>query len=458
MEIASQQLALALFEDLAPRGESVEHAPKDLGFRRSNAFIKISDLSLAGRRLIDVAYFLVAEDPELRKEYRVDYGLFKWLLATTSNNRRHLYKLIREAQGAAIILDAIDVEDASRDRWGSVPLMGPAFVENGQFIFELAERMQRAIKNPKTFHFLSLRYVFESVHSKVLYDRLQPYVDDGVTPWFDLQSLREWMECDKKTYHLFKHFRNKVLEPAIAEIRKVAGLNIEMVTTNVPGSKRIGQVRFRVGESKQRDEQKTAFIVLRSLYETLRKEFALNQAEFNEIITNREVFTDERIQQAIDYTRHNVALGRVKIRAGGYFMKALREGYLLGELDKQIHQRKVEAVANQQATAAALAEHEARMRAATAEREQRDVELGWEAYSKLEPQEQADLVQEFCTSPAAKILARVIKVDPMELSAHLTTHAQARNNFGTFIAGRMHKAAKATRTAKKLDASNHPQA
>lgn len=455
-ESASQQLALALFEDLAPRGEGVEKAPKDLGFRRSNAFIKITDLSLAGRRLVDVAYFLVAEDPELRKEYRVDYGLFKWLLGTTSNNRRHLTKLIREAQRAAIVLDTIDVEDPAKDRWGSVPLMGPAFVENGEFIFELAERMQRAIKNPKAFHFLSLRYVFESVHSKVLYDRLQPYMDEGVTPWFDLQALREWMECDKKTYQLFKHFRSKVLDPAITEIRAVAGLNVEMVTMNVPGSKRIGQVRFRLSESRQPNEQKAAFIVLRSLYETLRKEFALNQDEFNEIITNREVYTDERIQQAIDYTRHNVALGKVKLRAGGYFMKSLREGYLLGELDKEIHQRKVDASTAQQAAVTELAERQEKMRAAAVAREQRDIELGWETYGKLGPEEQVTLVQEFCSSQAAKILARFIKVEPKDLPELLSTNPQVRSNFGTFVAGRVQKAAKAARAAKKTGTADRP--
>ncbi|KVP16920.1 replication initiation protein [Burkholderia ubonensis] len=455
MESASQQMALALFEDLAPRGDSVENAPKDLGFRRSNAFVKIVDLSLAGRRLVDVAYFLVAEDPELRKEYRVDFGLFKWLLATTSNNRRHLTKLIREAQRAAIELNEIDVEDPSKDRWGAVPLMGPAFVTNGEFIFELPERLQRAIKSPKASHFLSLRYVFKSVHSKVLYDRLQPFMEEGVTPWFEVQALRVWLECEKKTYDLFKHFRNKVLDVAINEILEVTGLKVEMLTMNVPGSKRIGQVRFRLVVSQQPNEQKTAFIVLRSLYETLRKEFALNQEEFNEIITNREVYSDERIQQAIEYTRHNVTRGKVKLRAGGYFMKALREGYLLGELDKQIHQRAADADTAQQAALKAASERQEQLRAAAAEREQREVELGWEVYGKLAPEEQIEMVQEFCRSQAAKILARVIKVEPAALREHLDD-PRVRTNFGTFMAGRAQKAARAakqagTRTATAAD-------
>lgn len=98
MSSMSRQMALALFADYSPTDRGVDDAPLDLGFRRNNALIKIVDLSLAGRRMIDVAYFLAAEDIELHKEYRVDLGLFRWLLGTTSRNQRHLAKIIREAQ------------------------------------------------------------------------------------------------------------------------------------------------------------------------------------------------------------------------------------------------------------------------------------------------------------------------------------------------------------------------
>lgn len=449
MESASQQLALALFEDFAPRGQSVTEAPKDLGFRRSNAFVKIIDLSLAGRRLIDVAYFLVAEDQEVRREYRVNVGLFKWLLATTSNNRRHLSKLVREAQKAAIELNEIDVEDPSKDRWGAVPLMGSAFIEKGEFIFELPERLQRAIKNPKSSHFLSLRYVFKSVHSKVLYDRLQQFMVEGITPWFEVQALRAWLECEKKTYDLFKHFRSKVLEVAISEIREVTGLHIEMLTLNVPGSKKIGQVRFRLNVTEQPNEQKTAFIVLRNVYETLRKEFALNQSEFNEIITNRDLYNDERIHQAMEYTRHNVKVGKVKVRAGGYFMKALREGYLLGELDKQIHHQSAIVESTRKAADQEMAEREARVKAAGAERDQREADFGWEAYNKLSTEQQSDMISEFCQSQAAKLLARRLNVAILNVHEYIND-PNVRSTFGGFVASRVHKAAKA---AKRVGAA-----
>jgi hypothetical protein len=442
MKSGSQQLALALFQDLAPREVSVAEAPHDLGFKRSNAFVQIVDLSLAARRLIDVSYFFVADDTETRNEYRIDFGLFRWLMNTTSNNRKHLTKIIREAQKAAL---EIDSEDA-KGPWGAVPLMGPAFVQNSEFIFELPERLQRAIKNPTAFHFLSLRYVFKSIHSKVLFDRLQPFMADGITPWHEVGAMRAWMDCETKTYDLFKHFRNKVLEVAIAEIREVTGIQVDMLTQNEKGSKRIAQLRFRMQGRQQQDDQKTAFIVLRSMYETLRKEFALNQEEFNEIITNRQTYTDERINQAIEYTRHAAARNVITKRAGGYFMKALREGYLLGEMDKQIHQKRLASEQVQSATREADA-REALLSTASDDKKQKEVELGWEHYGTLPEDEQAELVAQFTRSQSAKVIARVINVELQNLFEHVAD-PKVHSTFGSFVASKVLKAVKAARTAR----------
>lgn len=425
-------------------------APKALGFRRSNAFVRIVDLSLAGRRLIDVAYFLVAADPELKKEYRVDYGLFKWLLATTSENRAHLKKLIREAQKAAIELNGPDVQDDNSHPWGSVPLMGPAFIAGGEFIFELPERLQRAIKNPQATHFLSLRYVFKSIYSKILYDRLQPFMDEGLTPWFDLDALRAWLECEKKTYSLFKHFRNKVLDVAVNEIAEVTGLKVVMVTQNVPGSKKIGHVRFKWDASQQTDEQKTAFVVLKATYETLRTEFALNQTEFDEIIKNRATLTDERIQQAMEYTRHQAAAGKVKLRAGGYFMKALREGYLIGTLDKKIREKSVEITeaAKQGTKAKAMRETDGELEFSA--RRQKEAVLGWEAYRSLETTQQEILVRDFCKLSTTQMIARRLEIGLEDLPRRLSDPA-ASTSFGIFVSNRMQKAAKTNKGDNSLN-------
>jgi len=442
MDTASKQLALALFEDLAPNGGIVQEAPTALGFRRSNAFVKITDLSAAGRRLVDITYFLIAEEAELRKEYRVDFGLFKWLLATTSNNRQHLRKLIREAQQAAIVLSEEDVGEGTKERWGSVPLLGAAFIEDNEYIFEVSDRLQRAIKNPAASHFLSLRYVFKSVHAKILHDRLQVHVDQGVTEWIELDELRVWLECaEKETYKTWKHFRQKVLDIAIEQIKEVTGLKITMLTLNEPGSKKIAKVRFRIETSEHPTSHNAALAVLRSLYHTLHKEMGLTKEELNEIISKREIYNDERINRAIEYTRHNVALGKVKLRAGGYFMKALREEYILGELDKQIHHQ---AAYTQSAKMFASQRENERIQKAAAEAEERARQIaqeGWAGFELLDADSQATLTREFCINPSAKLLARQADVSLAELQNNLR-HPKVRDSFGTFVATWLRKKVK----------------
>lgn len=436
-----QQLALVLFDNLAPQGLTVEKAPAALGFHRSNAFVQIVDLSLAGRRLLDVMYFFVSAAPEIQKIYTVDYGLFKWLLGTTSANRAHLKRLVREAQMAAIELNGSNVQSDNNLPWGSVPLMSSAFIANGQFIFELPERLQVAIRNPQATHFLSLRYVFKSLYSKILYDRLQPFMKDGATPWLDLESLRVWLECEKKTYSIFKHFRAKVLDVAVAEICEVTGLKVAMVTLNVPGSKKIGQVRFQWDANQKTDEQKTAFVVLRDTYETLRNEFGLNQVEFDEIVKNRMTFTDERIQRAIEYTRHAANAGKINKRAGGYFMKALREEYVIGTIDQQIHERKA---ATAQLGAVAEGARSKRETAADKDftaRQKREAAAGWEAYESMPEEEQLGLVREFTNLPTSAMIAKRLDILLTEISQHLSNPA-VHTAFGAFVSLRLQQASK----------------
>ncbi|CAH2806302.1 MAG: hypothetical protein CBHOC_4610 [uncultured Caballeronia sp.] len=442
---AGNQLALALFDDLAARGESIESAPKELGFRRSNAFAKIVDLGLAARRLVDVAYFLVAETSDVREQYRVDYGLLRWLMCTTSQNRRHLEKLVEEAQKAGIVLSEVDVNDSEHRRWGRIPLMGSAFIVNGEFVFKVDKDLQAAIKKPSAFHFFSLRYVFASIHSKILFDRLTPYLEDGITPWFELDLLRVWMDCaNKETYAEFKHFKAKVLNRAISDIKAVTGIYLEMDTKNVPGSKRVGQVRFALQDQQPHDAQKTAFLILKSLYETLQQEFGLNQTEINEIITKRDQFTDEKINKAIEYTRFKIREGKVTRRAAGYFMKALREGWMLGELDKQIKQQADRNESNRMIAAREAETRDEHLQAAANERARTEIEHGWKHFNRLPEDAQNELVEAFCSSQAANLAARRIKVQRSELLAHLLD-ANVHGAFGSFVASNVKRAARANR-------------
>jgi hypothetical protein len=59
------------------------------------------------------------------------------------------------------------------------------------------------------------------------------------------------------------------------------------------------------------------------LYEVLTKEFGLSDVELDEIAKNREVWTDERIRETIEFVRHRCATSKVNY-PGKYLMTAIR--------------------------------------------------------------------------------------------------------------------------------------
>jgi plasmid replication initiation protein len=334
------QLALAFFEDFAQFEKSVVEAPSEIGFKRNNILIDINELSLAARKAFDVIAFMIFHDPSnYQKTIETDLAFFHWLMAYNSNNRTHFKGLLREVQKGAVLINEIDPHNELNDRWVSVPLLGTAGIANGKLYLEVPDKLQKAIKNPVNSHYLSLRIVFKSVHSKVLYDHVLPYLDDGLTPWFSTNVLRTWLGCTGKTYDEFKYL-NSALKKAIKEIseHKLANLSINIVTQNVPGSKKVGEVRFQLKVTKSKEETQSPMMLLKELYDILSLEIGLSRSQFSEITSNRDVWTDVYIRQAIDYTRFNIEKGRVRVSVSGFFMKALHDGYNVGTADLALFQ------------------------------------------------------------------------------------------------------------------------
>lgn len=435
-ESPQQQLALSLFSSLGAVGETVEQAPKDLGYRRNNILIDITDVGLLARRAVDVAYFLVAQDPEIRDSYEVDVTFFRWLMGYNSNNLTHLKKTLREAQKAAIEVIQEESESSDQDPWISVPLLGTVGGRGGRLFFEIHPTLQAHIKNPETSHFLSLCYVFRSVHARVLYDRLQPYIADGKTPWLELDTLRDQFSARTKSYQDFRYFRRSVLDVAISGVNETTNLDVSMETLNVPGSKKVGKARFLVKQKPGKSTISAEMRVLQGLFYQLRDDYALSQQHFSEILANRDTWTDDYIKKAMEYTQAKVKLGKVRQSASGYLMKALREGYSLGAQDKliieqQLAQKEVE---------------EARKKAVKAEKTKVDkqahdqIEEGLGLWRAMAEEDQRATLQRFAANTTGRRLAKRKAVTFETIDEALESNPVFKSAFCAFIA---HEAAHA---------------
>lgn len=415
----SRQLALALFDDANAEDLPVEAARSDIGFARKNVLIRIVDLGVAARRLIDAAYFIVAQEKDVHDLYDVELDYFKWLMRYSSRNNSHLEQVITEAQRALIQATA-DAEADGTKPFGSVQLIGRISYTGGRFQFRVPPDLIGIIRGPGKSHWLSLRItsLFSLSFARVMYDRLLPYADEGLTEWFTLEELRSWQGSMGAKANEFKYFKRDWLTPAVDQINEVSDLALSYETRNEPGSRKIGRLRFRIERKEMAERLLHSHEQAQALYQTLKQEFGLSSAQFSQIASDRETYNDERLEQAVERTRFSLKLGKVSKSPAGFFMKALKEGWIVSDAERQMVQiqnnlaltekREVEAKEHADTRLALqLAAQDVHAQSRIVD----EVRRGWEAYQQAAPKQRDDWRRAYKTSAAGKLTLRRLGMD-----------------------------------------------
>lgn len=415
----SRQLALALFDDANAEGLTVDSSRSDIGFARKNVLIRIIDLGVAARRLVDAAYFIVAQEEKVHDLYDVELDYFKWLMRYSSRNNAHLEQVITEAQKA--LIQATTAPDANGEKpYGSVQLIGRVSFQGGRFQFRVPSELTGIIRGPGKSHWLSLRItsLFTLSYARVMYDHLLPYADDGLTEWLTLEELRGWQGEMGANAQVFKYFKRDWLEPAVKQINEVSDLSLSYETRNEPGSRKIGRLRFRIQRKDMAERVLHTHEEAQAIYRTLKQEFGLSSDQFNQIAANRGTYSDERIQQAIERTRFSLRLGKVTKSPAGFFMKALKEGWAVSDAERQmVDVQQTLALAEQRASEAKEKAHSiVAVQAAAYETSARDrmreeARVGRELFDQADRKQKDDWFRSYLSSPAGKLTLKRLKIE-----------------------------------------------
>ncbi|KVK89397.1 replication initiation protein [Burkholderia sp. MSMB1498] len=416
----SRQLALALFEDATAEGLAVDAARSDVGFARKNILIRIVDLGVAARRLIDAAYFIVAQEDRVHDLYDVELDYFKWLMRYSSRNNAHLEQVITEAQKALVQATTGPTPDGEKP-FGSVQLIGRVSFQSGRFQFRIPTDLISIIRGPGKSHWLSLRItsLFTLSYARVMYDHLLPFADDGSTDWLTLDELRGWQGEMGANALVFKYFKRDWLEPAVKQINELSDITLEYETRNEPGSRKIGRLRFRIARKDVAERVLHTYEEAQEIYRILKQEFGLSGDQLNQIGANRGTYTDDRIHQAIERTRFSLKLGKVSKSPAGFFMKALKGGWVVSDAEREmITVQQTLALAEQRdqddrvkaQSIAAL--HTAAQESSAQDRMREEARSGRAQYEAAEQRQKDEWLRTYLSSSGGKIMLRRLKLNP----------------------------------------------
>lgn len=344
LPVTPHQLALDIYEDMSGQGASISDASRDIGFLRNNIFTRVGGLGIAARRVLDAAYFLVAaKAPDQLLDDKVytftaEINYFKWLMRYDSRNHSHLIAQMRAAAKARVeIMTAPSIEELTdKDAWGTISLLGDCYIDRGLVCVLLSGRVIKYLISPYKAHWLSLRAstAFSLSLSRAIYDRLIPCEGPGVTEWFPYEEILEWPGKVGESRKEVKEFKKRFLEPAITQLNEVSDFDVSWEANGERLAPEKLKLRFRFTKKQGADAARAG--IDDSMYLILHDEFAFGTEDFERIARNRGEWTDVRLMQAIEYTRHRLNEGKITSSPKGYLWKALMGNYRIGDADRKM--------------------------------------------------------------------------------------------------------------------------
>jgi hypothetical protein len=446
LESTTEQLVLTLFQNSQIEDASISETKTDIGFRRNKALVNLVDLTIGVRRANSALQFMVSQIPGIQKEYVIEVPFWKWLMDYNSRNHKHLRSIIREMQKGALVVDG--TTDETTERWGSLPLLGPAVIDGNFLRFSMDERLQTIIKDPKNAPFLSLRTMagFTSNSAASLFDRLLNYADVGETDWLTLTEVKEWLDTSSKAE--FKYLKRDHIDFAVDQINKVTCYEVGYKTKNGPGSKKVEWVRFTIHfqDPSKADDGEAYFNSIKEVYLVMRDEFGLSPKNLDFVRENR--YPIEQIRDAIEFTRFAIQQKKVTRSVPGYFLMALRENLKIGTAQKEIFAQLAQAAEEEAELLAQAEAKQEQTRASIAQLEVRAIEMiseqaeeGMSAYLALSPEAKEELRNTFSVSTVGKLaLNRVKMKNKLLTEAALQENGFLKIAFGEFAFSRLCKA------------------
>ncbi|NML17379.1 replication initiation protein [Azohydromonas caseinilytica] len=467
---ASEQYALELFQETVGRkgtAATIADADKDITFKKNNVFIDVGELSLLGRRSLNVMDFLASGAPPEVTDFDCDLALFRFLLNYDSRNYKHMREALRETQKSTVL---VEVEHASA-RSGSelkdfvsISLVNMVAVAGGRVFFQFHPAIRRLQKDQRGYTFLSLRTTsaFSSQYAHALYERLRSVAFKGSpTEWLTVDEARRWAGASGDKYaDEFKAFKRRVLEIAKTQINELSDLRVEYETRSSPGSKKVTHIRFAFREQEGKGMQSFHESEARKeLYNTLRGEFGLGTRDIEEIARRPQDFTQDRIEAAIAFVRHRIKKGGKKVHAPGkLLLKALEEGWTIptAELEDARPALATDAARAAGAANAVAASAPAEPDAATAAL-QREYEeggkRGFQAFLELDSAAQASLLASFArTAPFRVLQVQLKRAKGPVTEGELRSTDRLRFAFGQHVLAAQKKVARSGRTDSKPQA------
>lgn len=429
-----QQAFDFVLEEMQLGALTVTDSRREVGYNKPYDLVRAPELSVGAQRLLNAVNFIGSHHPDM-PHFDVDLAKIKWLANISTRDHQWIDGLAKELQQAAIEVLDPEAKGKGKEDWVRMPLLGPAGVKHGRFVFELNSVHRGILKSPNRYAFFSLTkgHKLKGEHAPILHDRLLMEVWRGETPWIQIPDFLSWFGREQTEYYKkqgFRAIRMVIIEPALKQINEHADFSAQWETQN--RGRKVIAVRFTLSKRAHTASEHAISEVRSQLYDTLRSEFNLGTHDFDEITAKSDVWTEARITEIIELTRYRIEFGRKEVASPrALFLHLLRSEAVFTPMERSRYEKakqaKVRKVVAEEATKNSLAD--------SASKANSEIDVLLANFATLNTGQQQVLIDHFRDSPSYVMAQSFIKRsgDNTLTAQRLLDDPKLRGLFGAFL-------------------------
>lgn len=263
------------------------------------------------------------------EEHRISIKDLCTLIGYDSNDYKTIKTALTNLLSTVIEWNLVDKDAVDKEGiWNASSIIADASIDGSVCTYSYSKRMKQLLYRPEIYGRLnmSVQARFKSSYGLALYENCIRYQNLEYTPWFEFPVFRKLMGVEEDKYVIFRDFKRRVLDKAVAEVNSYAPINI---TPNLrKSSRKIIAIRFLIKQTN--NHQNGTHLLLEaqpasSLISRLKIDFGLSPQPIEELLSRYE---ESYVLEKISIIESSPSFLQGKItNLGKYLLDALEKNY-----------------------------------------------------------------------------------------------------------------------------------
>ena len=248
-----------------------------------------NSMTLVQRKIANGLLYNAYEKLMEKDEHRISVKDLCALIGYDSNDYKTIKTALVNLLSTVIEWNLVDRNAVDKEGiWNASSIIADASIEGSVCTYSYSNRMKQLLYRPEIYGRLNMavQAKFKSGYGLALYENCIRYQNLEYTPWFDFVMFRRLMGVEEGKYPIFRDFKRRVLDKAVAEVNFHAPINI--IPDLRKNSRKIIAIRFLIRRTNDQKLIDSKSAVAENLQTRLKNDFGIPKQLVDELIVKYE--------------------------------------------------------------------------------------------------------------------------------------------------------------------------